>query len=92
MFSLVAGAALPFRAAPALFRVCLVAWLLAAACLAFGAEKKQAAPPALPEVPETLTPEQADALLAKLPTMFQSTNITRVATGAAIQVRIAARH
>src|SRR3954466_2093260 len=66
MFSLVAGAALPFRAAPALFRACLVAWLLAAACVAIGAEKKQAAPPPLPEVPETLTPEQADALLAKL--------------------------
>src|SRR3954467_13496825 len=66
MFSLVAGAALPFRAAPALFRVCLVAWLLAAACLATGAKKRKAAPPALPEIPEKLTPEQADALLAKL--------------------------
>ena len=66
MFSLVAGAALPLRAAPVLFRVCFVAWLLAMACLASGAEKKNAAPPALPEVPETLTPEQADALLAKL--------------------------
>src|SRR3954471_8711589 len=65
MFSLVAGAAPRFGAAPAIFRACLVAWLLAATCVAFGAEKKRAAPP-LPAVPEALTPEQADALLAKL--------------------------